>query len=234
MAHLVTSIAKTPPWRPEIIAHRAQGLGHWQNSLPAFRAAVAAGVDAIELDVRLTADAVPVVAHDPDVRMGGHLYTIAAVPYATVARRTPRLEVALDTIGPYVTVDVEIKPQTAALDAVWPLVRKRANVRLSSFDWAILAACRRHAPQCPRGLLVPRDATLTAALSAAATLKATALHLSLRQAQRTWVAAAQAAGLKVRVYTANTPASWRRLAQLRVDAVFTDRPLELAAWLAAS
>jgi glycerophosphoryl diester phosphodiesterase len=48
-----------------IIAHRGASAHAPENTLPAFRLAERAGADAIELDVRLTADGVPVVIHDP-------------------------------------------------------------------------------------------------------------------------------------------------------------------------
>ncbi len=45
-----------------------------ENTLPAFELAVRQGADAIELDIRLTADGVPVVLHDAtlDRTTGGH------------------------------------------------------------------------------------------------------------------------------------------------------------------
>ena len=54
-------------------AHRGLWGGHTpENSLAAFEAARAAGVG-VELDVRLTADGVPVVFHDAGLeRMCGH------------------------------------------------------------------------------------------------------------------------------------------------------------------
>src|SRR5438045_8084269 len=54
-----------PSRRVEIIAHRGLPRAHPENSLPGFAAALALGVDGIELDVQLTADGVPVVHHDP-------------------------------------------------------------------------------------------------------------------------------------------------------------------------
>jgi glycerophosphoryl diester phosphodiesterase len=47
-----------------IIAHRGASGEAPENTLPAFELAVQQGADAIELDVRLTADGVPVVLHD--------------------------------------------------------------------------------------------------------------------------------------------------------------------------
>src|SRR5713226_6958835 len=52
---------------PAIVAHRGASASYPENTLVAFDAAIRAGADMIELDVRLTADGVPVVIHDPDV-----------------------------------------------------------------------------------------------------------------------------------------------------------------------
>jgi glycerophosphoryl diester phosphodiesterase len=47
-----------------VIAHRGSSAEAPENTLPAFEAAVHRGADALELDVRLTADGAPVVIHD--------------------------------------------------------------------------------------------------------------------------------------------------------------------------
>jgi glycerophosphoryl diester phosphodiesterase len=47
-----------------IIAHRGASGSAPENTIAAFERAVRQGADAIELDVRLTADGVPVVLHD--------------------------------------------------------------------------------------------------------------------------------------------------------------------------
>lgn len=48
-----------------VIGHRGNAARAPENTLESFRQALALGVDAIELDVRLTRDGVPVVIHDP-------------------------------------------------------------------------------------------------------------------------------------------------------------------------
>ena len=45
----------------EIVAHRGVHDEFPENTLPAFERAIELGADAVELDVRLTADGVPVV-----------------------------------------------------------------------------------------------------------------------------------------------------------------------------
>src|SRR5207249_2864703 len=52
---------------PLVVAHRGASLAHPENTLPSFEGAIAARADVLELDVRLSADRVPVVMHDADV-----------------------------------------------------------------------------------------------------------------------------------------------------------------------
>ena len=51
-----------PP--PRFIAHRGDAARYPENTLPALEAAVAAGVPAVEFDLQMTADGVPVLLHD--------------------------------------------------------------------------------------------------------------------------------------------------------------------------
>jgi glycerophosphoryl diester phosphodiesterase len=46
------------------IAHRGEPVGHRENTLPAFAAAVALGADMVEIDLRRTRDGAIVVLHD--------------------------------------------------------------------------------------------------------------------------------------------------------------------------
>jgi glycerophosphoryl diester phosphodiesterase len=51
-----------------VIGHRGNRAHAPENTLESFAQAIAAGADAIEFDVRLSLDGVPVVIHDPNVR----------------------------------------------------------------------------------------------------------------------------------------------------------------------
>ena len=50
-----------------MVAHRGASAREAENTIPAFESAVAAGADVVEFDVRMTADDVAVIMHDPDV-----------------------------------------------------------------------------------------------------------------------------------------------------------------------
>jgi len=56
---------------PLIIGHRGASAVAPENTMAAFREAIAVGADGIEFDVRLTKDDVPVVIHDSTLRRTG-------------------------------------------------------------------------------------------------------------------------------------------------------------------
>jgi glycerophosphoryl diester phosphodiesterase len=77
------------PSRRPVIGHRGARARVPENTLPSFAFAVAAGVDAIELDLHLSRDGIPVVMHDPT------LARTTGVP-GLVAERTAAELAALD------------------------------------------------------------------------------------------------------------------------------------------
>jgi len=50
-----------------VVAHRGDSAHLPENTIEAFEAAIAAGAEVVEFDVRLTGDGVAVVMHDADV-----------------------------------------------------------------------------------------------------------------------------------------------------------------------
>jgi glycerophosphoryl diester phosphodiesterase len=84
------------------IAHRGDCLGHLENTLPAIAAAVGLGADAVEVDVRLTADGVPVLHHDPDLwrlwSSPGLIEELTVAQVQAVAPQVATLTDALDCV----------------------------------------------------------------------------------------------------------------------------------------
>ncbi|MGO4676322.1 glycerophosphodiester phosphodiesterase [Bosea sp. 2YAB26] len=113
--------------RPLVIAHRGHSAGYPENTLEAYRAAIAAGADLVETDARLTADGVVIAAHDPDLaRLAGSTAAIATTTYAelaTIARssgiRLATLAEALAAICPHRQALIDVKTQDLTIiDAV--------------------------------------------------------------------------------------------------------------------
>lgn len=100
----------------EICAHRGESWTHVENTLPAVAAALEAGVATIEIDVRLTADGVPIVLHDATTaRLWGNPTGVRDQTWEQVAAlrcggdRIPLLTEVLDLVdgtGARLLVDV--------------------------------------------------------------------------------------------------------------------------------
>ncbi|EFL02902.1 glycerophosphoryl diester phosphodiesterase [Streptomyces sp. SPB78] len=94
------------------VGHRGDPYRFRENTLASLRSAFASGADAVELDVRLTRDGVPVLLHDATLaRLWGVDARVNEVTAADVARRTgggvPSLADALDaTSGRRVMIDL--------------------------------------------------------------------------------------------------------------------------------
>jgi glycerophosphoryl diester phosphodiesterase len=153
-----------PGWVVEVpLAHRGlHGPGVPENSLAAFAAARDAGVG-VELDVHVTADAVPIVLHDPDLaRVAGVELDVRRVPLGAVREHAladgssvPTLVEALDEIGD-APVMVEVKNAARGAGVVEPptalvldeLVGRRLLV--ASFHPGSLRWFRLHRPSVLR------------------------------------------------------------------------------------
>lgn len=70
-----------------VIGHRGNAAHAPENTIESFRQAVSLGADAIELDVRVTRDGVPVVIHDPSLaRTAGSSQLVAELSLAEIQR----------------------------------------------------------------------------------------------------------------------------------------------------
>jgi glycerophosphoryl diester phosphodiesterase len=115
---------------------------------------------------------------------------------------------------------------------VLELIRKHkleSRVILQSFDFRTLHAMRRLAPEITLAALysgAPRS-FVEIAREAGASIISPEHHLVTPEQVRE----AHAAGLRVVPWTANTPADWAHLAAAGVDAIITDDPAGLIAYL---
>ena len=123
-----------------VLAHRGHHRDAAENSLEAFEAAVALGVDGIETDVRLTADGVLVLHHDRTLPGGAPVAGLsrAALEHA-LGRRVATLEDALSTWDG-IAWDIEIKTPEAGCAAADVIARyaERRELIVSSFRHPVL------------------------------------------------------------------------------------------------
>ncbi|MQS37581.1 glycerophosphodiester phosphodiesterase [Streptomyces katsurahamanus] len=86
------------------VGHRGDPYLVRENTLPSLRSAVASGADAVEIDVRITADGVPVLLHDATLsRLWGHDQPLDRISLAQLKDLTrggvPTLREALSALS---------------------------------------------------------------------------------------------------------------------------------------
>jgi glycerophosphoryl diester phosphodiesterase len=229
---------------PRILAHRGLATDAPENTLLAFAAALALGITHLETDVHASADGVAVISHDADLaRTAGIMGRIDELSFAELQKvdlghgqNYPSLQEALLAF-PEARFNIDLKSDAAVAPAVNAIVRAQATRRVlvTSFDNARrLRAVR----------LLPGVASSASAVPFAAALVAVKLgivplarHLlrgvqAVQVPERMWgvrvvsprsVRLLKRAGVEVHVWTINDPADMRRLLDLGVDGLVTDR-----------
>lgn len=91
--------------RPVVVAHRGCAARHPENTIPALRAALDAGVRHLEVDVLMSADGVPVLMHDATLaRTAGRPDEVASLTWAELATIEVAERARLGDAGAGVTV----------------------------------------------------------------------------------------------------------------------------------
>jgi glycerophosphoryl diester phosphodiesterase len=222
-----------------VIAHRGASNAYRENTLEAFRGAAALGADAVESDVRRTADGVPVIHHDAAVPGLGPIVSATAGRLPRLAPWVPTLEEALGACAG-MWVDVEVKnspgdpdwdPSDALIEEVVASLESAGRVAtalLSSFNAPTLARARALAPGLPTGWLIGRHVPPKVAVREAVEAGHRALlpHAPALAGPSgpAAIEAAHEAGLMLVCWTLDGPDEVRRLAAAGIDAVITNRP----------
>ena len=242
-----------------IIAHRGASGSAPENTMPAFELAVRQGADAFELDVRLTADGVPVVLHDANLdrttdRRGslgalslaelrevdaGARFTAdggRSYPFRGGDARVPTLAEVLREFAE-IPVMVEVK-EPAAQEAVRQVILEEGAVErcvLASEHHAALQVFREpsFAVAASGGEIgaLYRDVLLRRVPGAVRyrLLSVPERHRGLRVPTRSFVAAARRLGCPVHVWTINDQSVAQRLWSLGVCGIVTNFPRRIRA-----
>lgn len=240
----------SPSWPyARVVAHRGGGTLAPENTLAAVQDGMRRGFRAIEFDVMLARDGVPVVVHDPYLGRTipgsgsiadydsaelaamdagswfGKQYASEPVPYF--------VEFAQYCQAHGVWMNMEIKPVPCHEARTGATVARIAGAMfadvlgmataplLSSFSMDALAAARDAAPGVKRACLF--DALPPDWLAQANAVQACAIHLSHKHLTAEQARAIKDAGFGLLCYTVNTLARARTLWSWGVDCVCTDR-----------
>lgn len=249
-------MARVAVWsndEPLVIAHRGGLELAPENTMDAFRSAVAMGVTFLETDVHVTADGVLVAFHDEDLdRVTDGTGSIADLPYSVVAqaklpggRTIPTLDELVEEF-PEVRLNIDVKADAAVVPFA-DAVRRHGIVERIGVGAFSDTRIRRL-----RTLIGPRLSTIaspreTSALVAAAKLRRVdpdvrstlrrgsskhpfdSVQVPVSQGPVTLISSRlvnylHSQGLLIHAWTINDRDEMIRLLDLGVDGLITDRP----------
>lgn len=233
---------------PLNLAHRGASAYAPENTLAAFRLAAEQGADGIELDAKLSRDGVIVAMHDVSVNRttdgAGRVsdLTLAELKRLDAAskfglrfagERVPTLDEVVDAVGDRLLINVELANYESRGDGlelkVVEFIVKRGlidRVMVSSFNPLGLRKVKHAAPHIVCGLLTRPGLKFTLRRLFLAPLipGLDARHPQHGMIDAAFVRRVHARGQKVNTWTVDEEADMRRMIELGVDSIMTNRP----------
>ena len=235
--------------RPLVIGHAAGAGEAPANTLAGVRVCLEAA-GAIEIDLRLCGDGVPVLLHDETLDRTTNLSgpvreaKLAELRGADAGRseHVPTLDEVLDLVAGRITVMCELKVSAGRPgDATELLTTTVAAIRghdaagwtaLHSFDHGLMQTAHTVAPEIPTAAIAPplAPAELGALCARAEAAEIGAISLDHRAVDARAACRAHELGLRLWAWTADAPDDWLRLTDAGVDGIITNQPTALRTW----
>lgn len=238
----------------EIVAHRGIATEFPENTIPAFQKAIELGADAVELDVRLTKDKIPVVFHYY------YLNNITSLPgpifnyqYEQLSQaqfinpqnsieslKIPTLVEVLEIIGGKIGLEIEIKgPEPESAIIIGDVLQKFQNLwgtmEVTSYEITLLLNIRHQCPGIITDLLYPRsepwmdlDVIAYQAANLARLAKVRAVHLHPNQLSDEVVDYVRRSGFEIHAWDVNDKQALQKILEYNILKICTDQ-FELAA-----
>lgn len=206
------------------VAHRGAPFTARENTLTSFRAAVAQGADAVELDVRLTRDGVPVVLHDRTLRrLWGHDVAVTALTGERLGALAPGIPSLVDALAETGAVRTMIDlPDPAAVRATVGAVREAGAAGRVYYCGGPEAMRRVRAADPSAELALSWDRAAPVRATLLEELRPRWLNYGFGLLTPELVARAHADGRLVSAWTADRLRTMRRLAAMGVDSITTN------------
>jgi len=225
-----------------VVAHRGASIEQPENTFAAFEAAIDAGADAVEFDVRMSADGHAVVMHDPDVSRTTNGTGLVSEMTRDEIRElgVPMLEEVLRCLSGRAGADIEIKnspdepgytpdaePAVEATLAALDELAFPGPLIVSSFNPRSVAHSRALRPDVPTGLLTWFDVDADDALARATGQRhpwVLPFVTKVLEADDGFGDRVHAGGALLGVWIADDSDTARHLFGLGVDAIATNDP----------
>lgn len=241
------------PSPPEIIAHRGYSAAAPENTLAALRAALEAGADAVEFDVRTAGDGTPVLFHDATLgrtstgegpvasRTLEELRALDAGAWFSesfAGEPIPTLAEALALVSgevEHVYPEVKGYRELADVDRILEIARAASAPERTVFismDWGALERIARRDPAVGIGYIVEEAERFDGALERAAgdARAIVDLKAGLALEDPELVSRARERAVEVAVWTVDDPIFAERLVASGVSRITTNQVQRLQEW----
>ena len=228
--------------QPVVIAHRGSSFAAPENTVAAAKLAWEQGADAVELDIYPSADNRVMVMHDGNTRRttgqsfeiqktnSEVLRTLDAGSWKDArykGEKIPFLEEMIATVPADKKMVIEIKCGMEVLPVLQKIVdscgKKQQSIFIA-FDWQTILEAKKLFPANKCYWLSSSSADVYAKMEEAAKNKLDGLNLNSKIVDQEMVAEAKSAGLEMLSWTIDDVTKAKRLVQLGVSAITTNRP----------
>lgn len=241
----------------EIVAHRGIATEFPENTIESFQHALECGADAVELDVRLTSDHIPVVYHyfylQENTSTSGTIfdYTWDQLREVTVFGKNNRtvqkgrISTLVDILTMFcgkIGLEIEIKgPEPEAPERIGAVLNEFRDYwntfEITSYEPALLLAIQKHCPGIHVDLLFPRseswmqlDVVQYQAIHHSRLAHARAVHLHPTQLSETVVNAVRHHGIDIHAWDVNDEQSLATITQFGIHRICTDNVIQALAF----
>lgn len=234
-----------PTVAQEIVAHRGASFQAPENTLASVRLGYALGADAVEIDVHLSKDNRIMVIHDGSSKRtaGGVNYSIKTTKADDLRKldvgswkgeeykgeKIPYLEEVLAVVPEQRTLFIEVKSGPEILPYLKEQMEESGildQLLVISFNKEVVTQAKEMMPDIPIFWLLHNYHTypLEEAIKTAQENRLDGLDVHYALITPSFMQKMQEAGLEVYAYTVNEPEEARRLRELKVKGITTDRP----------
>lgn len=229
------------------IAHRGDSYVAPENTVVAAKSAWKAGADAVEVDVYLTKDNRVMVIHDSDTKRtcsGKKNLEVAKTPSVLLrdldagiwkgvefkGEKIPFLNEIIETVPEGKTLVVEVKCGTEiipSLQRIMEKTQKRSQIVFICFDWETIVELKNTFPDNKCYWLSSSKTGLAKKIKEAADAGLEGVNLQSKIIDEETMAVAKEHKMEVLAWTVDDLAEAKRITQLGVTKITTNRP----AWL---
>ncbi len=236
---------------PLVIGHAAGAGEAPANTLAGVESCLDAGAEAIEIDVQLCADGIPVLMHDETVDrttdISGRVRHLSVDELADAdagnGEHVPTLDEVLDLVDGRLAVFCELKSTLGDPEQDARLVDAAIEtiIRFGAWDWVGVQSFRRDIVRLARqadtriaaGIISPpvHGGAFDQLLGAVLKRNAQAISIEHSCVDRDLVIRAKQRQLSVWTWTPDRSEDWERLIEAGVDGIITNYPHRLRAFL---